>query len=369
MVLQPRKSSVLNSQKSRRKLAHQPSKLDLIDDTTLTSLPFAPPPPREIRRSNSNLSDVSKSSSGVLAEDIMRPIPSSNSTQDSIVTVMLHEYDSTVDGDVDDTMEEPEDPIVLVEDYLTDQTAESEVTQRLIRKKSLATFKQRYYSSSERHDSAATPRLTKRALPDQEQTQYGNSSEDLEAIFGKLPGADGLKHCAFCNKPLYEISSIISNTCPLSPPSANGNLAELYNEFVCWDCISVYEQFMCELDADEAVLKHQKKRESLHLVDMLNSLRNCVSIQPPKKQTKHEQTWLETKAEPKQEDKRETQQVSKSAMKHEFSPDLLGRLHYLSSVSEPTSGSWLENLVTKLKWNNNLECITLHYPIRDNNAI
>lgn len=336
MVLQPKKSSVLNSQKSRRKLAHQPSKLDLIDDTTLTSLPFAPPPPRaKMRRSNSILSEVSKSSSGILPDDTIMPVASAASTQDSIGTIVLQDYDSTVYGDADDTMEDPEDPIVLVEDYLTDQSAELEVSQRLSRKKSLATFKQRYYSANV---------LLKRALPDQEQQpQYAHSSEDLEAIFGKLPGADRLKHCALCDKPLYEISSIISHTSHMAPLESNGNLAELCNEFVCWDCISVYEQFMSELDASEAMLKAQTKGKSLHLLDMLNSLRTCnasADTQPPKKQTKRG-----------------------------FSPDLLGRLHYLSSVSEPTAGSsWLENLVTKLKWSNNLECITLHYPIRENNA-
>lgn len=323
VVLQPKTSSALNSQKSRRKLAHQPSKIDLIDDTTLTSLPFAPPPPRKIRRSESALSDASKPSSGI-TENTLMPLASSTSSHDSF-EAPLQDDDSTA-GDL--TMEEPEDPIVLVEDYLTDQTAESEVSQRLNRKKSLATFKQRYYSSG-RARSATPPRTSKRALPDEEYLNYKQSAEDLEAIFGKLPGADGLKHCAFCNKPLYEISSIISSTCQLPPLSPDQNRAELYNEFVCWDCISVYEQFMSELDQTGALLKVQTKNESQHLVDILSSLctKNATAdIQPPKKQIKHVHS------------------------NHKFSPDLLGRLHYLSSVSEPSSGSsWLENLITKLK--------------------
>ncbi|SGZ53144.1 CIC11C00000004563 [Sungouiella intermedia] len=44
-VLQRKSSSVLNSLASK-KLCHQPSKLDLIDDTTLTSLPLPPRLPR-----------------------------------------------------------------------------------------------------------------------------------------------------------------------------------------------------------------------------------------------------------------------------------------------------------------------------------
>lgn len=270
------------------------------------------------------------------------PVVSSNSTEDSIGTTVLQDYDSNVYDDPDDTMEDPEDPIVLVEDYLTDQSAENEVSQRLSRKQSLATFKKRYYSTGGARTAASAPRQNKRALPDQEQTQQ---AEDLEAIFGKLPGADRLKRCAFCNKPLYEISSIICNANHLprgTRPPLQTEKPELYDEFVCWECISVYEQFMCELDASQKMLKTQTKEKSLHLVDMLNSLRCSATadIRPAKKQTRKE-----------------------------FSPDLLGRLHYLSSLSEPTSGSsWLESLVTKLKWSNNLDCITLHCPIQDNNA-
>ena len=43
------------SSTTTNKLKHQPSKLDLIDDTTLTSLPLPPPPPlrRHLSRSRS----------------------------------------------------------------------------------------------------------------------------------------------------------------------------------------------------------------------------------------------------------------------------------------------------------------------------
>lgn len=182
-VLQPKLQADLNM--------HRLLKVDLLDGSTLTSLPL-PPPPRLKRRRNS---------------------------------------DSTVCSAADDTIDENEEPIVLVEDYFPGAKN---------RRKLLASFKERIRPAEE---------------------------NELEQIFGKIPGTDMLKHCLLCDKPLYEISSLVPRT----------ELACLYNDFVCSDCVCAYESFLLELYLAEC----KQESESERLIGILEEVRG-----PPRKFSK-----------------------------------------------------------------------------------
>lgn len=289
------------------KLAHHASKLDLIDDTTLTSLPLPPPPPVRLKRGDLaalNLSRRSASSHG--EHRSAEPVAAWGVVLDDLPDVA---DDASVCSYADETFEASEDPIVLVEDYVNDRTAGAQRT--LFRKKSLASFKQRL----------RVPH--KRSVP----SEWG--AEDLEAIFGKIPGADKLKHCSLCDKPLYEISSIISNPDASQPVAMN----TLYEEFVCWECINVYEQFLSELyatevhDAQHGAFAQMDDAAADRLLHMFNAIKHTYEPAP------------------------------KRQRKRQFSDDLLSRLHSLSTLSDTrANGSeWLALFRSRLRWRWGLE--------------
>lgn len=348
MPLQRKNSSLLNAMAAAppRKLHHQPSKLDLIDDTTLTSLPFPPPPAKSrLRRGNLLSSRLSKSSGSVGgdahlgASCLSLNISISAQPEDVATIVEMSEdnYDTTMGAD--ETFEELQDPIVLVEDYVRDVSLESENNHMLARKASLATFKRRYMSGRGRSTTLPLFETSSRAETDSFVSDDGpvfTESEDLEAIFGKIPGSDKLKHCDLCDKPLYEISSIITSTGDdhgASPRSEE--FPQLYNEFVCWECINVYEHFLGELYETEAAearkLHSEEERSRLiagKLRDMLGTIDKPVhdddlEFQPPRKQ-----------------------------IRPCFSTDLINRLHYLSTMAEPKppASEWLNNLRLAVRW-------------------
>ncbi|CAI5756687.1 unnamed protein product [Candida verbasci] len=205
------------------KLNHKPSKLDLIDDTTLTSLPFAPPPPnknssiiRPVSTSNSNINSISNSS--ILTDELL-------SKNEEL------ELETTED-------DFETDPIVLIEDYIPQNKSPQVLKQR-----SFANFKQKISKREEEDDE------TKEEEENQDTTLTSideitfsaidyyipvskQEKENLEAIFGQIPASNLLKYCNLCDKPLYEVSSIISY---------NGFFN--HEEFICFDCIENYERF------------------------------------------------------------------------------------------------------------------------------
>lgn len=359
-VLQRKNSSVLNSLSSR-KLSHHPSKLDLIDDTTLTSLPLPPPPPRaRLRRGDLTSSKLSKKSVSTITDvapvaslfgnstDLGCASPSAWPADDSVVE-FTDNYGSTLGPD--DTSEDLQDPIVLVEDYVRGGGEDAVKINTLTRKKSLATFKQRFIGG--RFVSILPESLfrarSKRSVSTDDTTFCRADTEDLEAIFGKIPGSDKLKYCDLCDKPLYEISSIISSAedrvTPHNvshgaddPEVTKTDISHLYNEFICWDCINIYEVFLNELYEaevdEERKMQIQTKKDTStteKLLEMFNSIRETYHTEisePPKKQTKRA-----------------------------FSTDLLNRLHYLSTMSEPPKNGteWLNNLRQRLRWRWRLE--------------
>ncbi|KAI5958974.1 uncharacterized protein KGF55_005628 [Candida pseudojiufengensis] len=228
-----------------KSLKHQLSTLDLIDDSTLTSLPFPPPPP--IKKRSSTLSNNSSSNK-------IRPVNSSSLSQ-----FPIHKSKDTITSDEDNEEDEifeysyeEEDPIVLVEDYLTSNNP-FYTTHNLSRQKSLADFKKRIMSNNSVNSSSSLNSSIDTIRESQEtqtnttmQTSLSSNHQqqvinDLQSIFGNLPSFELLKYCDLCNKPLYEISSIInSTTITNNSCTASFNL----NEFICGDCVENYEIFL-----------------------------------------------------------------------------------------------------------------------------
>lgn len=311
-------------------LKQQPSKLDLIDDTTLTSLPFPPPPPAKRPSAStsaaaSSLSSSSNGSVGATGDRRLCKLNTSHSTQ-SGTTGYINQVESEYVGDLNfhtfgeaDEVEEEdedlyeysyeeEDPIVLVEDYLSIREASPSYTttsstsmkpsegtitstpspspdHHLLRQQSLANFKKRVLSTSSNNSTDTIilqpEERVDRKTDHQRSTSAANSpasqpqpqpqrqhSDDLQAIFGDLPSFHLLKHCDLCDKPLYEISSIIN-------AKSNLNL----KEFVCGDCISNYEVFMAEF------VQEQQQQQKKKRVD------NDVILEPASKKMKNTKFW------------------------------------------------------------------------------
>lgn len=276
---------------SRARLDRQPSRLDLIDNSTLTSLPFAPPL-KTSKKSRSQLGNRSKSTPNIQhassdyslgstrrsvpRETIPRELPKDFLSRDiPIEDVSFTSIDTlttqNMTTEIDESFEDNEEPIILVEDYMTmngnnspvvDSRSDKHFTNypnpdsnihkpptslmnprikahQLFRQKSLATFKQRLSVNNR----------SKRKISGE-----SNGTENLEEIFGDLPGKDQLKHCDICDKPLYEISSVISNKRAKvhnSNDIKNPQLNDIFNEFICFDCIEIYEEFLHELYNNE----------------------------------------------------------------------------------------------------------------------
>ncbi|CUM49848.1 uncharacterized protein AC631_02645 [Debaryomyces fabryi] len=249
-ILQKQASFIQNSRDNNLKsLKHQPSKLDLIDDTKLTSLPLPPPP----KTRNSCSQPDADAEHGIRCSE-------------SVTTY-------NIDDEYDEEIEESEDPIVLVEDYMTSETIICSNNQKHINKKdSLAIFKDRIYQNEDNPSISTTSAIStitsdfnvtkiplKISCVSKEtmtKTKITRKEQDLEEIFGKIPGSDSLKYCDLCEKPLYEISSLIDNKIEtsLERPTDESLYKEdtrLYSEFVCWECVETYEEFFNELCANE----------------------------------------------------------------------------------------------------------------------
>lgn len=300
-------------------LIYQPSKLDLIDDTTLTSLPL-PPPPRTRHRPQ------------VLGEPLHGSEQSLNlrgSTSSNAPTPQ-EEYEIMVPEITEDESffeeDESEDPIVLVEDYMSSNgrnllNSNSSNNgyliklnqQHLQRKKSLATFKLKLFSQNDDNYSISGVSVSTTSTIDglMVRNSRGNSNlthsitdksggiyqgslnmgftskssttlERMEEVFGKIPGTDTLNYCDLCEKPLYELSAIINKRQMKGNHNLNGGggggggdhesgdhekdqdtttTCNKYEEFVCWECVENYEQFYNELFQNNDELEYQNDIE------------------------------------------------------------------------------------------------------------
>lgn len=286
-ILQKQASFIQNSRNSNSKsLKHQPSKLDLIDDTKLTSLPLPPPP-------------KTRNSCSQVDTDIEYGIRCSES---------VTSYN--IDDEYDDEIEESEDPIVLVEDYMTGKTNASLNNQKHIHKKdSLAIFKDRIYQNEGNPCTSTTssvPTITNsinisKTFLDESckpkefvsKTKYTRREQNLEEIFGKIPGSDSLKYCELCEKPLYEISSLIDNKVETSSFRSTDETSlckedtRLYSEFVCWECVEIYEEFFNELCANELYPYtnggvNDTPKDSIKLFEIFQDIKHKYNIENPR---------------------------------------------------------------------------------------
>ncbi|CAN3376567.1 hypothetical protein DIURU_002682 [Diutina rugosa] len=172
----------------------RPSRLDLLDDTQLTSLPLAPPPPPH-------------------------PVVSAPVIRDRASTAGSSGVGSADDDDtlsVNDTFDDVGDDsqLVLVEDYIS-------TVPSIPRKHSLAVFVSQLVED-DRVDISTKRRLSARPAG------AGAGGEPLTAIFGDIPATSELKYCDLCVKPLYEVSSLAQRR---------------HQQFVCGECIETYEEF------------------------------------------------------------------------------------------------------------------------------
>ncbi|ODV78113.1 uncharacterized protein CANTADRAFT_91544 [Suhomyces tanzawaensis NRRL Y-17324] len=425
---------------SHSSLSHQPSKLDLIDDTTLTSLPLPPPLKPKSRGSGSG----SGSGSSSLPGDNEPPTPALDLKPLLSSITMCNgaeaEVDETFESELfeDDEDDDHHDPIVLIEDYMAKQKArpnhnetpacnntispristgiqdlsisginsipdfndDDELT-LINKKRSLATFKQRILNNS-LHLSKSVQELghdldslsdvstftstcngdTLNNILASNHTHFNSStsllhskpknkrtfsndfvsrpllnyskSENLEEIFGKIPGSDLLKHCELCEKPLYEISSIINNNKKLKK-SKNRTSAEdsnkvnqVYNEFICGECVETYEEFFNELYQDQMTSPQSSSNGlSKESTTVDHPMESCASESTKVDSMKNEKLLTIFQSIQNKYDKKQQMGniASKRSFYHKtptykrisrapFSENLMSRLNYLNSLPE-----------------------------------
>lgn len=330
VVVQQVYSSTSEHPSKRQLVRHQKSKLDLIDDTKLTSLPFPPPPPSRSRLRRKVLSPLTCPSQTLqipkeFTDGADLGISSVNDTFTNVdeMTADISQCSDMLD-------EDHQDPIILVEDYLSSQALDCNKRANLLRKESLANFKRKFMkkgeSASKHHGQQVEQPL-----------QASDKRENLEDIFGKLPGSDKLKYCVLCDKPLYELSSILTSAEKSIQRDGPLNERKLFEELVCSDCIEFYEiisnevqDLLQSLEPETKIDYGLNEREKGDIADLLNALKY--------------------KRHPKPSESSRSNNESSA----QFSKDLLGRLHTLNNLSETMKKkeNWFPRIRSKVNWDN-----------------
>lgn len=343
-------SPTLSAKPSSRGLAHYASRLDLIDDTKLTSLPLPPPPNTRKRASMANSTQPNVSA----ATDVMG----------RFLGLQVQETAAEDESYIDE--EESEDPIVLVEDYLNPADArqsfsdtsssrtwshESSAHRSLLQKRqSLATFKLRLLQQQQKREEASSisddsycTSIAETASNNNSVTPkigHSNSTlEHLEELFGKISGADNLKYCNLCSKPLYEISAIINRRLRQKQETSADTQ---YEEFVCEECTDDYEQFSNELEG----LQNQQYIDSMQLSIKRQRVSGIFREIEARYTTNehHPAVWSFLPESPHFNGTNDHQR--------KFSQNLIDRFHKLSAID--THGTahqeWVQNLQQKLRW-------------------
>ncbi|EGV66014.1 hypothetical protein PSN45_003169 [Yamadazyma tenuis] len=307
---------------NRVHIDRQSSRLDLIDNTTLTSLPFPPPlksqPSKLSKRSKPDLlANRSRSSPSILdnkalplelkaARDVTSPLNKDVSARDASFTSIDTLTSQNMTTEIDDSFEDAEEPIIFVEDYMKPQQIPNSQP-NFSRQKSLANFKKRLGGE-----------LKKRRI--------SAEHEDLEQIFGHIPGKNLLKYCDICDKPLYEMSSLINNKRIKHNKINEWN--DVFNEFICFECIDVYEDFLNELYTQEVEREPQTTSSSSMTESKNLKLLNIFK----------------------------TIQLRSLDKRTIFSNNLISRLQFLNSkslstdIGELQELNWITTLQNKLRW-------------------
>lgn len=198
----PKPSSSLKKRALATELKPRPLRLDLLDDTQLTSLPLAPPPPPQ----------------PVVLAPVIRDRASTTGAAGAIsaISASAGAGSDDNDDDGDDTLDDIGDDsqLVLVEDYISTIPA-------IPRKHLLAVFMNQLVED-DRVDITIKRRLSARP------SGAGAGAEPLAALFGDIPATNELKYCDVCVKPLYEVLLLAQRR---------------HQQFVCGECIETYEEF------------------------------------------------------------------------------------------------------------------------------
>ncbi len=344
-------SPTLTAKPSSRGLAHHASRLDLIDDTTLTSLPLPPPPNTRKRASTANSTQPNISATAdVMGRSLGLQVPETAAEDESYIDE-----------------EESEDPIVLVEDYLNPADATQSFSDTsssrtwshesnshrssLQKRQSLATFKLRLLqqqqkredASSISNDSFCTSIADTASNNNIVTAKTGHSFptlEHLEELFGKISGADNLKYCNLCSKPLYEISTIINRRLRQKHDTS---VDTRYEEFVCEGCTGDYEQFSNELEG----LQNQQYIDSLQLSIKRQRISGIFrDIEARYTTSEHHPVGWSFLLEPR------AHSDGTNDHQRKFSQNLIDRFHYLSAMDSQGTArqDWVRNLQQKLRW-------------------
>lgn len=183
----------------------------------------------------------------------------------------------TSEYEINDSFDDNECPIVLVEDYLlvprekrnsiSKDLCESDNMHQLLRKDSIATFREMHMHNEGIQDTfvqhfpyGKEPDLNLGILG--LETTSGTIASHIDERNEKdneFPGSEKLKHCDVCDRPLYEISSLLSHNNGMKVNM--DTIVEdytLYNEFICWECTEVYENIFNDICLKEIELDRLK---------------------------------------------------------------------------------------------------------------
>lgn len=252
------------------KLHHTTSKLDLLDDNKLTTLPIPPPrgsAPRSLKAKRLKLNPVNE-------------IRIHNDKENRRISYGAPKKSRNTREDVNDEDEEEQHPIVLIEDYIKYSDCAHELTAR--KKVSLADLKTKMSKRNDMHipiklraskpDLIKTPSssltLTSHILEDHHrqdssifaiqgfdidtlnecedeiEMESSHISDSVRNVLDNIMRPTGqendeylsnlrfesvLKKCVVCDSPLYEISSLIGEN-------------EDFKEIVCGRCTEKYEE-------------------------------------------------------------------------------------------------------------------------------
>ena len=310
----------------RQQVKHQRSKLDLIDDTKLTSLPLPHPPPVSLKLHRRILAPVANCRSPTSTINKPYDLPSllQSSPNNAKENTELNYTDISVCSE--NLKDESQHLIILVEDYLTNHSVDTNNHIHQLRSKSLADFKKNFACrQTDLSEQRTTSEQSSLDTAVQVTSIGSRKLENLEDIFGKIPGAEELRYCTLCDKPLYEISSLLTNY--VGKKSAQKKTCP-YRELVCADCIVTYEDFINDLQRMQDLASFSSSLQTLtdkeNFECLLDNIRDTTSPDFGHKQA----------LPPKQS---------------QFSADLIGRLHHLRKLVGKQE-EWLPRIRHKVNW-------------------
>lgn len=220
------------------------SKLDLLEDDKITSLPFAPPPQHQrsslhtshSRDSGETLHPSKKRSKLNLVESI-RVHNSAGQRYISYATP------KPLMGDESEAEDEGDNPLIMVEDYIAYSDAHTHQARKRVSVSDLRS------KLGQRTDDHIPIKPKKSALPTMEESANDTTSPPIDDLVNDIfrsaqtknhDGAYGdkyistlglgspVKHCVICDRALYEL--------------AQGTLTQDYKEIVCENCTHEYEK-------------------------------------------------------------------------------------------------------------------------------